>query len=102
MGGVKPGAARAKPAKPSWRKRLFIIGGAVFVAMIFPVVAAVGVSIRVETGEWRAPTKQDFVRIARRFDTKPSKVIYLERRAVELKPGDDYAPGGISSVLANA
>ena len=70
--------------------------------MTVSVIAAVMVSVRVETGEWRAPTKQDFVRIARRLDDKPSKVIYLERRGVELKPGDDYAPGGISSVLANA
>jgi hypothetical protein len=100
---VKPGGARAKP-KPyaPWRKRLFIIGLAVLLAMVISVVAAVVVSIRVETGEWRAPTRQDFVRIARRFDNHPSKVIYMERNGVELKPGDDYAAGGISSVLSNA
>jgi hypothetical protein len=100
---VKPGAARAK-AKPHapWRKRLFIIGLCVLIAMTVSVVAAVMVSIRVESGEWRAPTKQDFVRIARRLDDKPSKVIYLERRSIELKPGDDYAAAGLSSVVANA
>jgi hypothetical protein len=100
---VKPGAARPN-AKPHarWRKRLLIIGVCVLVAMTVSVVAAVMVSIRVESGEWRAPTKQDFVRIARRLDDKPSKVIYLERRPVQLEPGDDYAAGGISSVIANA
>jgi hypothetical protein len=98
---VKPGAARAKPYAP-WRRRLFIIGLVVLLGMTISVVTAVVVSIRVETGEWRAPTKQDFVRIARRLDNRPSKVIYLERRGVELKPGDDYAAGGVSSVLTNA
>jgi hypothetical protein len=83
------------------RKRLFIIGLVVLVGMTISVIAAVMVSVRVESGEWRAPTKEDFVRIARRFDSKPSKVIFIERRAVELRPGDDYAAGGISSVLAN-
>jgi hypothetical protein len=81
---------------------MFIIGLAVLLVMTASVVAAVMVSIRVESGEWRAPTKQDFVRIARRLDDRPSKVIYLERRAVVLTPGDDYAAGGISSVVANA
>jgi hypothetical protein len=82
--------------------RLFVIGLVVLVAMTISVIAAVVVSVRVEEGEWRVPEKQDFVRIARRFDNKPSKVIFLERRGVELEPGDDYAAGGVSSVLANA
>jgi len=98
---VKPGVARTKPNAP-WRKRLLIIGTVVLLAMTISVVVAVTVSIRVETGEWRAPTKQDFVRIARRIDDRPSKVIYMERHGVDLKPGDDYAAGGISSVLSNA
>jgi hypothetical protein len=98
---VRTGVVRGKPHAP-WRKRLLVIGIAVLLAMAISVVAAVMVSIRVETGEWRAPTKEDFVRIARRFDTKPSKVIFMERRSVELRPGDDYAAAGISSVVANA
>lgn len=79
-----------------------MIGASVLIAMTIAVVAAVTVSIRVETGEWRVPEKADFVRIARRLDDRPSKVIYLERHAIELAPGDDDAAGGISSVLANA
>ncbi len=113
MGFVKPGAPRVKaPQRPSaraqakphapWRKRLLIIGAAVLIVMTVGVVAAVVVSVRVETGEWRAPTREDFVRIARRLDNKPSKTIFLERRAVDLRPGDDYAASGISSVVANA
>lgn len=72
------------------------------VVLAMAVVAAVTLSIRVETGTWRVPEKADFVRIARRLDNRPSKVIYLERHPVDLVPGDDYAAGGISSVLANA
>ena len=103
MNPVSAGAARAKPRPNApWRKRLLIIGIVVLLAMTISVIAAVAVSIRVETGEWRAPTKEDFVRIARRFDTKPSKTIYMARHGVELRPGDDYAAGGVSSVLANA
>lgn len=70
--------------------------------LLVGAVVAVAVSIRVDSGTWRVPTKEDFIRIARRFDSKPSKTIFLERRAVELKPGEDDAPRGISSVLANA
>jgi hypothetical protein len=96
--------ARPAPAPPraSFRKKLFIIGAVVLLAMTITVVAAVVVSVRVETGTWRMPEKEDFVRIARRLDNSPSKVIYLNRNAVDLKPGDDYAAGGYSSVLANA
>lgn len=70
--------------------------------LLVGAVVAVAVSIRVDSGTWRVPTKEDFIRIARRFDSKPSKTIFLERRAVELTPGEDDAARGISSVLANA
>jgi hypothetical protein len=80
---------------------LLIIAIAV-VTLIAGIVVAVTVSIRVETGEWRVPKKGDFIRIARRFDKGPSKTIFLERNAVDLQPGEDDAPRGISSVLANA
>lgn len=81
---------------------MLVIGVLVLLGAMISVVAAVTVSVRVETGAWRVPVKADFVRIARRLDDRPSKVIYLERRAVELRPGDDYAAGGVSSVVANA
>jgi hypothetical protein len=81
---------------------LFVVGAVVLLAMAVTVIAAVTVSVRVEEGTWRVPEKSDFVRIARRFDDRPSKVIYLERHAIELKPGDDYAASGMSSVVANA
>jgi hypothetical protein len=81
---------------------LIVIAVVALGVLIASVVVAVAVSIRVESGEWRVPEKDDFVRIARRFDNKPSKVIYMERRSVELRPGDDYAAHGVSSVLSNA
>src|SRR5687767_6241865 len=101
MGAARPRPPAAKARAP-WRTRFLVIGAVVLVVMTASIIAAVTVSIRVETGEWRVPEKEDFVRIARRFDNKPSKVIYMERRGVELRPGDDYAAQGVSSVLANA
>lgn len=82
--------------------RLLVLGLVALLGAAITVIAAVTVSVRVESGEWRVPAKADFVRIARRFDDKPSKVIYMERHAIDLLPGDDHAAGGISSVLANA
>lgn len=79
-----------------------IVVSIVALTLAIGVVTAVAVSIRVETGQWRMPTRGDFVRIARRFDNRPSKTIYLERGRVDLRPGEDDAARGISSVLANA
>ena len=89
------------PPKPRG-KRFFIIVGVAIFALVVGIVVAVAVSIRVETGEWRVPHRADFVRIARRFDNKPSKTIFLERKPVDLKPGEDDAALGVSSVLASA
>ncbi len=83
-------------------KRFLVILGIAAAAIIGGIIIAVTVSIRVETGEWRLPKKGDFIRIARRFDHKPTKTIFLERNAVDLQPGEDDAARGISSVLANA
>jgi hypothetical protein len=83
-------------------RRFLIITSIAALAVIAGIIIAVTVSIRVETGQWRLPEKQDFVRIARRFDHKPTKTIFLERNAVDLKPGEDDAARGLSSVLANA
>jgi hypothetical protein len=90
-----------KPSKRR-RSRLLIVIIIAAVMLVVGVIVAVTVSIRVETGEWRLPQKGDFIRIARRFDKGPSKKIFLERRAIDLQPGEDDAPRGISSVLANA
>ncbi|HSD87576.1 MAG TPA: hypothetical protein VLB44_08670 [Kofleriaceae bacterium] len=90
-----------KPGKP--RKRRLLVALLVVASLIvISIVTAVVVSIRIDTGQWRVPEKQDFVRIAHRLDHKPSKVIYLERHAIELKPGEDDAAAGYSSVLASA
>ena len=82
--------------------RIVIISVIAGLALIAGIIVAVSVSIRVEEGEWRVPTKGDFVRIARRFDNTPPKIIYLERRSIELSPGEDDAAKGVSSVLQNA
>jgi hypothetical protein len=82
--------------------RIVIIAAIVMGTLLIGAIVAVAVSIRVESGTWRMPEKDDFVRIARRLDHRPSKTIFLERRAIDLTPGEDDAAKGISSVLANA
>jgi hypothetical protein len=79
-----------------------IIAGIVAATLLVGGIVAVAVSIRVESGKWRMPEKDDFVRIARRLDHRPSKTIFLQRNSVDLTPGEDDAAKGISSVLANA
>jgi hypothetical protein len=79
-----------------------IIAGIVVATVIVGGIVAVAVSIRVESGKWRMPEKDDFVRIARRLDHRPSKTIFLQRNSVDLTPGEDDAAKGISSVLANS
>ena len=91
-----------KPSKPRRGHRILWVVAITAFVLIVGAVIAVAVSIRVETGEWRMPEKDDFVRIARRLDHKPSKTIFLERRAIDLTPGEDDAAKGVSSVLANA
>lgn len=93
--------ARPEPRRRSSSRWLWIIVTGILV-LGAAIVVAVMVSIRVETGEWRVPEKDDFVRVARRFDNRPSKTIYLERKPVELTPGDDDAASGTSSVLKHA
>jgi len=72
----------------------------VFAAAV--VVAGVFIIKRVETGHWQVPNTEDFVRIVKLKPRGPSKTIFLERRPIELRPGVDDAPAGVSSVVANA
>ena len=82
------------------RWRWTIIGA--LAALAIAIVAAVAVEIRVDSGEWRVPKTKDFVRIARRLEHKPSHAIFLERQSVDLRPGDDDAAAGLSSIVASA
>lgn len=84
------------------RTRLLAIGAILLVAVGVAIVIAVSLSIRVESGEWRIPDSADFVRIERRLEGRPSKTIYLERHAADLRPGEDDAAAAMSSVLATA
>jgi hypothetical protein len=82
------------------RWRWVIIGA--LAALAVGIVAAVAVEIRVDSGQWRVPETRDFVRIARRLEHEPSHVIFLERQPVDLRPGDDDAAAGLSSIVASA
>ena len=92
---------RVKQGKPGGRRFVLIVG-IVLAIIAISVVSAVVVSIRIDTGKWRVPEREDFVRIAHRLDNRPSKTIYLERHAIDLKPGEDDAANGYSSVLKSA
>lgn len=81
------------------RWRWTILGA--LVALALGIVTAVAVEIRVDSGQWRVPQTKDFVRIARRLEHKPSHTIYMERDPVDLKPGDDDAAAGMSSIVAS-
>ena len=90
------------PPQPA-RKRRFLKLIVVALSLIAAsVLAVVIISIRLDTGKWRVPEREDFVRIAHRLDNRPSKTIYLERHSIDLRPGEDDAAQGISSVLASA
>src|ERR1051326_4461343 len=82
------------------RKRWVIVG--VVAALAIGSIAAVAVQIRMDTGEWRVPDKQDFVRVAQKVTHNASHTIFLEKKPVDLKPGDDDAPAGYSSILLSA
>jgi hypothetical protein len=85
------------------RWRPWVIAGIAFVAVaIVGVVVGVAVVMRVETGEWSVPDTDDLVRVVSGARRGPSKTIFLERKAVELRPGVDDSSEGVSSVLASA
>lgn len=77
-----------------------VLGGVAALAVGIGIAAVI--EIRVDTGEWRVPETKDFVRIAHRLEHKPSHTIFLERRSIELRPGDDDAAAGLSSIASSA
>lgn len=86
---------------PTWWQRFrFVLAGFLFVA-VFGVLAGVMIINRLETGEWQVPDADTFIRIVKN-EARPAKTIFLEKRAIDLRPGTDDAPNGVSSVLANA
>jgi hypothetical protein len=93
-----------KKAQPSPRRaRWWLIAGAAFLLVTaLGVVIGVAIVMRVETGQWSMPDTEDLVRVVTGRERGPSRTIVLERRAIELRPGVDDAPAGVSSVLASA
>jgi hypothetical protein len=89
------------PAKPR-KRRFLLLGGIALCVLLVSAISAIVLSIRIDTGKWRMPAPDDFVRIAHRLDDRPSKIIYLERHSVALSPGEDDAATGRSSILASA
>jgi hypothetical protein len=90
------------PPAPKRKRRVLRLVVIALSLIAASVVAVVILSIRLDTGQWRVPERDDFVRIAHRLDNRPSKTIYLERHSIELRPGEDDAAQGFSSILASA
>ncbi|MDQ3341150.1 MAG: hypothetical protein M4D80_38850 [Myxococcota bacterium] len=87
---------------PRTHRRWLIIGAFVGAFAAIVVVAGVTIINRIETGRWEVPDKGDFMRVASGRPRPASKTIFLARQPLELVPGVDDAPRGVSSVLANA
>lgn len=90
---------RPLPSPRSHRRWLIIAGAS---GAFAAAVVIAGIINRIETGRWAVPTAGDFVRIVKGRPRPASKTIFLERRPLELVPGIDDAPRGVSSVLASA
>jgi hypothetical protein len=91
---------RPLPSPRSHRRwLLFAALAGAFAAIV--VFAGVAIINRIETGRWKMPDAGDFVRIVKGRPRAASKTIFLDRRALELRPGIDDAPRGVSSVLAS-
>jgi hypothetical protein len=69
--------------------------------ILFGVVTAIVISTRVKTGKWDVPDADAFRRTFMGKD-RPTKTVFLERGPIELRPGTEDAPRGLSSVLARA
>jgi hypothetical protein len=68
------------------------------------VVVGLAVVRRLRTGEWQVPSVRDLVVLKRRLTGEaapPARVIFLDRSARTVAPGDDDAAGLVSSVVAS-
>jgi hypothetical protein len=92
---------RPMPA-PRVHRRWLIIAAIIGAFAAIVVVAGVTIINRIETGRWEVPDKGDFMRVVKGRPRPASKTIWLARQPLELRPGVDDAPRGVSSVLANA
>jgi len=69
-----------------------VLGGSLVVAWM--------VSNRINTGRWELPDTDDLVRVLHR-NGRPSRVIFLDGRALTVEPGDDAAARLRSSIVAS-
>jgi hypothetical protein len=82
-----------------WGMALF----GVLVTLVAGVVIGLFVVKRMESGQWKMIDREDLSKVRERLGGEPrgpSRIIYLARTPVELTPGEDNAPAGVSSVLA--
>ncbi len=81
------------------RRRWFTTVSIIVLLIIVGLAVAVVVAQRVETGEWQVPKVDDLQRIVTFTPPGPSRTIFLERRPIEIRPGDNDAGMKRSSVL---
>jgi len=87
---------------PRAHRRWLIVAALIGLFAAVIVVAGVTIINRIETGRWEMPDSGDFVRIVKGRPRQASKTIFLDRQPIELLPGIDDAPRGVSSVLASS
>lgn len=73
----------------------------VLLLVIAGIAAGLVIITRLETGEWQMPDPGQVVRIIKREPRAPARIIFLERKAVLIKPGTDDSENNVSSVLEN-
>jgi hypothetical protein len=89
--------------KPPPRKRRGLLVG-IIVALVLicgGVIAGLVIVTRLETGEWQMPDPGEVVRIIKREPKAPARIIFLERKPIEILPGTDDSAKNTSSVLEN-
>ncbi|HVK88961.1 MAG TPA: hypothetical protein VM513_32800 [Kofleriaceae bacterium] len=86
---------------PRQRRGLFV---AIIVALLLisgGVITGLVIVTRLETGEWQMPDPGQVVRIIKREPKTPARIIFLERKPIEILPGTDNSAKNTSSVLEN-
>lgn len=99
---MKPRAAAPRPAAPPRKRRGLLVAIIITLVLVTGgVIAGLVIITRLETGKWQMPDPGQVVRIIKREPKPPAKIIFLERKPIEILPGTDDSATNTSSVLEN-
>jgi len=80
-----------------------LVAFAAFSTLAAGIVIGLFVVKRIESGQWKMIDRDDLVKVRERLGGEkpgPSRIIYLARTPLEITPGEDNGPAGVSSVVA--